>query len=882
VKFLSSKRRRFAAAAVILLLLFLLHPGASRLKSRIIVSMSSAVGRSVDIGAVHLRLLPRPGFDLENLVVYDDPAFGAEPMLRASEVTAALRLTSLVRGRIEIARLDLTEPSLNLVHGDDGRWNLEALVERTARTPLAPTGKAKSEPRPGFPYIEATSARINFKNGQEKKPFALTNADFSLWQESENAWGVRLLAQPVRTDLNLNDTGLLRVSGTWQRAATLRETPIDFHVEWRRAQLGQLTKLLTHNDQGWRGGIEFETTLAGTPAKLAVSTSAAIQDFRRYDLTNGEALRLAAHCDAQYSSLDHVFHDVVCSAPVQSGMVALKGEMGLPGSHRCDLMLMAQDVPAAALIAFAQRAKKNLPDDLTAAGTLRGDVEIKGEAGSPLRVQGRGEIEDFLLASAASKTEIGPETIPFDFNESPGEGGVTRNREKTSAIPFPSGPRVELGPLSLAPGRRATNAVVQGWVSRSGYNFALKGETEIAKALRAARLVGLPALNAAADGAALLDLQIAGTWPGWGSGAASEFQKPAITGTAKLRNAHVLIHGAEEPVEISSADLQMRADETRVEKLNASAAGTLWIGSLDVPRGCGTPGACEVRFNLKADRVALRELSNWVNPRAKQRPWYQVLESSTQAPPSFLASVRASGRVAVERVQAGSLTATRVSANVDLDRGKLQISELTAELLGGDYHGTWLADFSVKPAVCRGSGSVSELQLAHFDDARAEAAISGTASGSYQVSGPCGTLSESSSATSPSSTSSQTASLPESSFWTSTFWESAEGTVHFDVQDGIVPRISLVAGEGPLRFADLAGEARLNAGKFVVNDARLNTPDGKFLLSGTASVQRELELRLARSGSGSGGYAITGTVAEPRVTALAGPEQARLKPEGAK
>src|SRR5215813_2606994 len=116
-----------ALAAAVLLLLFLVRPGASRLKSRIIYSMSASVGRPVDIGSVHLRFLPRPGFDLNNLVVYDDPAFGAEPMLRASEVTASLRLASLLRGHLEIARLDLTEPSLNLVHGDGGRWNLEAL-----------------------------------------------------------------------------------------------------------------------------------------------------------------------------------------------------------------------------------------------------------------------------------------------------------------------------------------------------------------------------------------------------------------------------------------------------------------------------------------------------------------------------------------------------------------------------------------------------------------------------------------------------------------------------------------------------------------------------------------------------------------------------------
>ena len=132
VKIFSSKWRVAAVGIAVLLVLFLLRPGASRLKSRIIASMSANLGRAVDIGAVHFRLLPRPGFDLENLVVYDDPAFGAEPMLRASEVTASLRLMSLLRGRLEIGRLELTEPSLNLVHGINGGWNLEALVERSA------------------------------------------------------------------------------------------------------------------------------------------------------------------------------------------------------------------------------------------------------------------------------------------------------------------------------------------------------------------------------------------------------------------------------------------------------------------------------------------------------------------------------------------------------------------------------------------------------------------------------------------------------------------------------------------------------------------------------------------------------------------------------
>ena len=67
MKTFSSKRRVAAMAALVLLALFLFRPGASRLKSRIISSLGNALGRSVDLSSVHVRLLPRPGFDLENL-----------------------------------------------------------------------------------------------------------------------------------------------------------------------------------------------------------------------------------------------------------------------------------------------------------------------------------------------------------------------------------------------------------------------------------------------------------------------------------------------------------------------------------------------------------------------------------------------------------------------------------------------------------------------------------------------------------------------------------------------------------------------------------------------------------------------------------------------
>src|SRR5712671_6726872 len=170
-QFLRSRRGMMAVAALVLVL-FLFRPGVYRLRNRIAISIGNAVGRRVAIDNVRLRLLPRPGFDLEGLVIYDDPAFSAEPMVRAQDVSAAIRFRPLLRGRLEIATLSATDPSINLVRNNQGRWNLASLLERNAQIPAAPTAKGVYERRPAFPYLEAGHARINFKLGQTKKSYA--------------------------------------------------------------------------------------------------------------------------------------------------------------------------------------------------------------------------------------------------------------------------------------------------------------------------------------------------------------------------------------------------------------------------------------------------------------------------------------------------------------------------------------------------------------------------------------------------------------------------------------------------------------------------------------------------------------------------------------
>jgi autotransporter translocation and assembly factor TamB len=97
----------------------------------------------------------------------------------------------------------------------------------------------------------------------------------------------------------------------------------------------------------------------------------------------------------------------------------------------------------------------------------------------------------------------------------------------------------------------------------------------------------------------------------------------------------------------------------------------------------------------------------------------------------------------------------------------------------------------------------------------------------------------------------------------------------------MLPHLLLVDDGDPLKVDRLQGRAHLQEGKIEIKEARLDSPAGKFQVSGTASLTRELALKFTSNPDARGGaktYAVGGTVAEPRVTQVSSPEtQAQLK-----
>ncbi len=478
---LPPRRRRLLwtlVALLVLLLLAITPPllNVNRLRRRIAASMSASIGRPVRLDGVSLHLLPMPGFTLTNLVVSEDPAFGYEPTIRAGEVEATLRPSSLWRRQVEFSTIRFVEPSLNLVRNAQGRWNLQSLLVHAAQVDTAPTAQSKAGPQPRFPYIEATGARVNLKLGQEKQPFSLTDADFALWLPSSQQWRVRLKAKPARTDSNIADPGTMRLEGSLERAATMALVPVDLVASWRDAPLGEASRLLTGQDAGWRGTLDLDATLSGELGAAKLATSVHVNDLRRADFVPVTSLDLNLDCNGTLETTAAVIHDPECV--LHSPRVdAIADTIDLTSRATSGVRIGSPGVPENWLLNWARLFSQRVPAGASGIGKVTGSVASVPGVGSAT-VAWQGQVHGDLAAAFPG--------FP------PGAAGTPGQAPKPSQFTITSGPGgAVLAPVNLAGAGDTPPLWLSGEADRKGYRLNLQG-TATAQQIHALRAMFPP------------------------------------------------------------------------------------------------------------------------------------------------------------------------------------------------------------------------------------------------------------------------------------------------------------------------------------------------------------------------------------------------------
>jgi len=826
-------KRVIGSTALVLLALFLVRPQSGLLHRKVAESLSMELGRRVEIAAVHIRFLPRPGLELENLTIYDNPQFGAEPLLRSPDVSAWLRVSSLLRRRIEISSLSLSDASLNLSRNSDGKWNFEELVERASKSSTAPTTAGKRESRRIFPYIEAGHTRINFKNGVEKTHFAFINADFSLWQESENQWGMRLRGSPIRTDANLTDTGVFSMNGVWQRAAVLYDTPVQFSLDWNQAQIGQMSRLLFGTDKQWRGSAALSSHFSGTLRNLQITSEASIDQLRRQDMPAGTDFTVAAQCSAEYNSDQRSLTNVDCSSPSGDGSVELKGSAdGIPFSSY-NLTLLAKNAPVQSALELLRHINQTVPRDLNATGNMDLAFSLRRSSSSKAaQLLGQGEATGVRLSSQAG-TELILGRVPFALVTSP---STSKSKTAVASLNFP---KLQIGPINVALGRPAPIQAHLS-ISRSGYMASVRGEAGLKRVLQVAQMFRLPAPQVSAEGITTLDLNVAGAW---------DLATPTLTGTAQLRSVHAQVRGMNSPFQIRRADLAIDTDAVRVKNLEALAAESTWRGSLVIPRPCGTPETCRIQFHLRSAETSAVALNRLFNPLAAKRPWYKLLAISNSS--NYFAKASATGSVAIDKLILGVAMCTRFSSDLNLEKAKLSLTNAHGNLLGGQTAANFKADFSVRPPMYSGTGNFNGVSLSSIAEIMRTGWIDGEGSANYRFTTSGWNLQD--------------------------LLKEAELDAKFSIKDGEFPHVLLSENAEPLHSSVFSGQLVFRDATFSLDDTELVSDSGVFNVSGTASLAGDLNLKM--TGENSGGYNVSGTLDQTRVSPITNPPtQAALKP----
>lgn len=743
-----------ALSAVLFLIVLLVVPpliSIARYKNRITELVSAALRRPVRLSSVELRILPRPGFVLNDLTVDEDPVYGAEPVLHAATVATAIRFSSLWRGQLQFSRISVDEASLNLVHTPDGRWNIDPLFRTAASLPGPANGASGRRPAP-YPYMEATNSRINVKNGVEKLPYSLVGADASLWQDS-GVWHVRLKAQPARTDvaLDLADTGIVRVEGTLHPAPELDQMPLHIDLQWNDAQLGQLSRLMLGSDEGWRGDLRGEFHLDGTPTAAQVKSRLRATGVHRAEFAPAAPLDFDATCSFAFRSAGRAINNLLCESPIGDGRLRLTGEV--PGNNQPPkLTLELNKVPAQAGLDVLRTLRTNVAPGLLASGSASGKMTYDPSAASappsaqPARrprgkhpagpprppsgpLAGSFILEGFRLTGDTLTTPIQVAKITLD----PALAIPGHPPALTTTVAIPAG-----GPTPLSFTAR---------ISLHRFQLGVRGSASLPRLRELVHVAGIPqaeSLNQLAGDPATLDLAVEGPWlpiisslptgPGAPAPlvpAGTPTDEGTMTGAIAFRNALWKPGYLALPLELKSATLRFANGALRWDPIAFTYGPVQGSAILDLPAACSTPEPCPPHLTLEFDTLdAAATQSALLGARQSGTLLSSLIDrlkpNSTPAWPVVDATLHAG------TLELGVFTCTNISAEFHLKSAGAEITSLDAALLGGSFRATGSVTAGDKPDY-KLSGSFQKLDSTQVLDLMDLRAQGGSIDGSVQL-----------------------------------------------------------------------------------------------------------------------------------------------------
>ena len=364
--------------------------------------------------------------------------------------------------------------------------------------------------------------------------------------------------------------------------------PVQLQAEWREAQLGQLSRLVTGSDAGWRGDLTADIEVHGTPESALTKARLRATSVRREEFAPETPLDLDANCSFRYQHSENALHDIGCDTAVGNGRLHLKAE--LPGnSGKRHGMLEVTQVPLQAGLDVLRTVRGGFAPGIQARGTANGSltyqaappaekkpqriVERKKTARSPAPQQAATDLQGSITLDGAVLRGGGlkePLILPkmtwkpilltksasgSSAGKSPAENPVGLGTQFTMPL-SPSSPAQP----SASPGPANSALTIRLNLGAQNYESAVTGTTGIARLRDLAYAFGsshMDAIDSFVAGTADVDFSASGPWipsenPNVPDTAAELQQTPAQENPG-ARPAHAL-RAASSSANLASAD----------------------------------------------------------------------------------------------------------------------------------------------------------------------------------------------------------------------------------------------------------------------------------------------------------------------------------------
>jgi AsmA protein len=487
------------AVAVVLIVAVIAIPfvlDVNAFRPRIEAELSTALGRAVTVGNLHLSLLSG-SVSADDLAIADDPAFSKDAFIRAKSLKVGVEMMPLIFSKaLHVTNLALKNPDVSLVRSASGKWNFSSLGTKDAKEKEKAAAPAAPSSNP-----DLSVGKLSIENGRilitepPARPHVYDKVDVKVEGFSFAS------AFPFSLSADLPGGGTVTLEGKAGPIDPTDAAATAFDAKIKAKSLDLAASGFVESSSGVAGSLDFEGTVNsdGKHLKSSGTASAAKLKLSPKGSPAGRTVQLSYAVDHNLESQGGQLQQ--CDIHVGKALTQLTGTYQMQGAATTlNMKLNGQAMPVDELEAMLPALGVILPSGSSLkGGTLSTNLGITG-ATDKLVIVGPLKLSDTKLAgfnlaskmsavSALTGAKSDPDTsiqnLSADARVAP-EGITTSNLNLTvpslgvitgNGTVSPSGALAYKMNANLSGGLAGGLTQIAGMGSKSGIPFMIQGTT---------------------------------------------------------------------------------------------------------------------------------------------------------------------------------------------------------------------------------------------------------------------------------------------------------------------------------------------------------------------------------------------------------------------